>query len=187
MTTIHMFETALDALIEDQLLNERCFSAGELATILRYRDPTLTFRVSDVADGLNARFESGELLYEDDEGYPEPATRMKRVTVGSGRVRAGIPVWVYGPGLEEVENHPFEVDIALPGDRKASAMCDTVIDVTPITTLTAPAGPTDEALIRAALGAHTDETTLQAARRMRLSMESLKASAMAQITLLQTL
>ncbi|TXH14353.1 MAG: hypothetical protein E6R03_09480 [Hyphomicrobiaceae bacterium] len=183
-----MFDTALNTLINDNLFRERCFSAGELATILRHRDPTLVFSVSSISEILNEMFESKELLYEDGMGYPTEAVRVRRFTSGSGRVRAGIPVWVYGPSLDDVKNHPFEVDIPLPGGQKALAAQDDVIDVTPIPApLPVVAAPTEEALIRAALQAHTDETTLQAARRMRLSMESLKASAMAQITLLQTL
>lgn len=186
MTNI-AFETALEALIEEQLLNYRCFTAGELATILRHRDPSLYFSVANIAERLNAQFEEGDLVYEDDQGFLSTAVRVRRLTVGTGRIRAGIPVWVYGPTFEEADEHPFEVDIALPGDHRHPVTQSSVIDVTPIPTPTPAASFTNEALIRSALNAHNDETTLQAARRMRLSMESLKASAMAQITLLQTL
>jgi hypothetical protein len=115
------WRNAVNALVTHKIENGLPFSSGELAAELRTQFPSLRFSVTGLGDHVRDLFYGGGMdLYDDGMGGLIPPCQIPRTTQGLGRTPAGQMVFVYGPDQQTCDNHPFEVDIPIPGNQNTS-------------------------------------------------------------------
>lgn len=132
---------AAKSLITYWVGENRCFSSGEVAAVLRTHRQDLHFSVTVLGEYTRDLFYRGEMPRytdgngavfapivsddddDDDDGItPTPVNgtlvQHPRYTEGNiGRTPAGVQVFVYGPSVAACDVHEFEVNIPSPGGR----------------------------------------------------------------------
>ena len=122
------WRTCVTNLIETCVAENKCFSSGEFAALIRTHRPDLAFSVTGMGSFVRGAYFQGTM-----PAYPCTGQRPEQhgcFTTGKGRTPANQMVFVYGPNIVEVGNHDFEVDIPIPNVDGHK------------TTTTAPAAPT---------------------------------------------
>jgi len=116
------WRTAVTDLIAWLVANDRCFSSGEIAAILRTHRPDMAFKVASVGDFVRDAYDNGNIpSYEDGQGGTLYPTQVPRTTNGTARTLdgrvvasktpAGTAVFVYAKDSTEGFAHDFEVYI----------------------------------------------------------------------------
>lgn len=106
---------AVDALVQERISQNLCFSSGELVAELRTNFPSLSFSARNLGDYVRDLFYAGGMgFYDDGNGDVVQPCQIPRMTQGLGRTPAGQTVFVYGPDPTACQNHDFEVDIPSP-------------------------------------------------------------------------
>jgi len=116
LNTYMDWRTATIDLIAYFIENGLPFSSGEITREIRIGNPNLRFSATALGDFVKEQFYGGTMPnYLDDFDNPVYPVQVPRTTQGLGRTPAGLQVFVYAPDLSSGTNHPFEVDIPVPG------------------------------------------------------------------------
>lgn len=102
----------VDQLVQALIQAELPFSSGEVARLIRTREPSVVFSARGVGTHLRDAYAGGTLPLYASTGTIIQADRY----TGDGHL-----VFVYGPDLNAAGMHPFEVDVPLYQDPNASA------------------------------------------------------------------
>jgi hypothetical protein len=116
------WRTAVTDLIAWLVANDRCFSSGEIAAILRTNRPDLAFKVASVGDFVREAYDNGNIpSYDDGQGGTLYPTQVPRTTNGKARTLdgrdvvsktpMGQAVFVYAKDSNDGFAHDFEVYI----------------------------------------------------------------------------
>ena len=92
---------------------DRCFSSGEVAAVLRVHRPDLAFAVPTIGEHIRDLFWSDSLMEYADDGFGNPAApvQVSRFTTGRfpDRTPVNSEVFVYGPTTDACNAHEFEI------------------------------------------------------------------------------
>lgn len=116
------WRTAVTDLIAWLVANDRCFSSGEIAAMLRTYRPDLAFKVASVGEFIRDAYDNGNIpSYDDGQGGIIYPTQVPRTTNGAARTLdgrtvvsktpAGQAVFVYAKDGTDGFAHDFEVYI----------------------------------------------------------------------------
>ena len=105
------WKTCAHDLIRWLVLNDRCFSSGEVAHYIRKHRPDIHFSVLSLGDQVRDWYYAQEFPSYGSGLYP---AMVPRTTEGIYRTQAGVRVFVYAPNESEGKVHDFEVDVPLP-------------------------------------------------------------------------
>ena len=106
LVTAEMWQDAAEALIGDYTSRGECFTAGEIARVIRLSRPDLRFSVRALI-----RFVADSVIDYDGK----PAVEVERTTDGSTRSPTGCRFVVYAPSVDLGLRHDGEVEIPPPG------------------------------------------------------------------------
>jgi hypothetical protein len=98
-------------LIRWLIVNDRCFSSGEVAHYIRAHRPDVSFSVLDLGNQVRDWYYGQEIPSYGSGLYP---AMVPRTTEGTYRTQAGVRVFVYAPNDAAGRAHDFEVDVPLP-------------------------------------------------------------------------
>jgi len=116
------WRTAVTDLIAWLVANDRCFSSGEIAAILRTNRPDLSFKVASIGEFVRDAYDNGNIpSYDDGQGGTLYPTQVPRTTNGTARTLdgrtvvsktpVGQAVFVYAKDSVDGFAHDFEVYI----------------------------------------------------------------------------
>jgi hypothetical protein len=108
------WQDAVCTILDHFCMNDRCFSSGELARILRIERADLRFAVTELGEFVKDLFHQGAIEYRDRHGRVTSAVQVPRRTAGHSRTPAGTEVFIYAPNPALGNSHRFEVQIPRP-------------------------------------------------------------------------
>ena len=114
LSTERTWQDAVCTILDQFCMNDRCFSSGELARILRIERADLRFAVTELGEFVKDLFHQGAIEYRDRHGRVTTAAQVPRRTAGQSRT----------PG--ELHQHVAQGDDANQSRlrRSAPGVCD---------------------------------------------------------------